>query len=66
MLPAVLGDTTHDLHPSKVVERPKVIYNKKTKKFVLWAHIESANYGKAASGVAVSDSPIGPFKYLGS
>ena len=66
VLPAVVGDTTHDLHPSKVVERPKVIYNKKTKKFVMWAHIESANYGKAASGVAISDSPVGPFTYLGS
>lgn len=55
-----------DLHKSKVVERPKVVYNPKTGKFVMWAHVESADYGKAAAGVAVSDTPVGPFKYLGS
>lgn len=66
VLPAVKDDSTHDLHPSKVLERPKVVYNAKTGKFVMWAHVESADYGKAAAGVAVSDSPTGPFTYLGS
>ncbi|MFA6872787.1 MAG: glycoside hydrolase family 43 protein [Bacteroidaceae bacterium] len=56
----------HDLNPSQVLERPKVIYNKRTKKFVMWAHVESADYGKAAAGVAISNSPIGEFTYLGS
>lgn len=55
-----------DLHKSKVLERPKVVYNSQTGKFVMWAHVESADYSKAAAGVAVSDSPAGPFKYLGS
>ena len=32
----------------------------------MWAHVDSADYGKAAAGVAVSDSPAGPFEYLGS
>ena len=40
VLPAVKDDPNHDLHPSKVLERPKVIYNKKTGKFVMWAHVE--------------------------
>lgn len=66
VLPAVIDDESHDLHPSKVLERPKVIYNEKTKKFVLWAHVESADYSKACAGVAVSDSPTGPFAYKGS
>ena len=57
---------SHDLHKSKVLERPKVVYNAKTGKFVMWAHVESADYSKAAAGVAVADSPTGPFKYLGS
>lgn len=59
-------DSLHDLHTSKVLERPKVVYNKKTGKFVMWMHIDSADYKKACAGVAVSDSPIGPFEYLGS
>ena len=66
VLPAVKDDPNHDLHPSKVLERPKVVYNKKTGKFVLWAHVESADYSKACAGVAVSDSPVGPFVYQGS
>lgn len=66
VLPAEKNDSTSDLHPSKVVERPKVIYNAKTGKFVMWVHIDSADYTKACAGVAVADSPIGPFNYIGS
>ena len=66
VLPAVPDDPSHDLHPSKVLERPKVVYNAGTGKFVMWAHDESADYSKACAGVAVADSPTGPFKYLGS
>ena len=32
----------------------------------MWAHVESADYSKACAGVAVSDSPVGPFIYQGS
>jgi hypothetical protein len=66
VLAANSGDAKSDLHPSKVVERPKVIYNPATRKFVMWMHIDSASYGLALSGVAISDKPSGPFKYLGS
>lgn len=59
-------DPNHDLHQSKVVERPKVIYNKKTKRFVMWIHAESADYSKACAGVAVGDTPTGPFTYIES
>lgn len=66
VLPSVPDDPESDLHPSKVIERPKVIYNASTGKYVMWVHAESADYGKAAAGVAVSDSPTGQFEYLGS
>lgn len=59
-------DSAHDLHASKVLERPKVVYNARTGKFVMWAHVESADYSKACAGVAVADTPTGPFTYLGS
>ncbi|KAG6398190.1 hypothetical protein SASPL_139645 [Salvia splendens] len=64
VLPAEETDETHDLHKSNVLERPKVIYNDKTAKYVMWMHIDDANYTKASVGVAVSDSPTGPFDYL--
>jgi hypothetical protein len=49
------------LYYKKVVERPKVIYCEKTKKFVMWMHVDSADYTFAGVGIAVSDSPVGPF-----
>lgn len=58
------SNSTHDLHKSNVLERPKVIYNDKTSQYVMWMHIDDVNYTKASVGVAVSDSPTGPFQYL--
>jgi hypothetical protein len=66
VLSAVVEDPTHDLHPSKVAERPKVIYNARTHKYVMWLHIDTADYAYARAGVAVSDRPNGPYQYLGS
>jgi len=56
----------HDLHPSQVVERPKVIHNPVTGQYVMWLHIDSPDYTKASTGVAVSDRVTGPYTYLGS
>ena len=49
------------------VERPKVLYNAKTGKFVMWMHVENGvDYRDAACAVAVCDTPDGEFTYLGS
>lgn len=50
---------------SGVCERPKVLYNAQTKKFVIWMHLDANNYTVAMAGVAVSDSPTGIFRFLG-
>lgn len=55
----------HDLSPEGVAERPVVLYNVKTRKFVMWFHLDSADYTRASVGLAVSDSPCGPFEYRG-
>lgn len=51
-----------------IVERPKVLYNVKTKKFVMWFHLDAAydgrGYGYRHVGVAQADSPAGPFEYV--
>ncbi|MFR2047927.1 MAG: hypothetical protein ACLS3U_08340 [Lachnospiraceae bacterium] len=49
----------------KVTERPKVLYNKKTNKFVMWAHFEMENYLDAAVAIATCDTPDGDFTYHG-
>ena len=66
VLPSRPNDLGSELHPSQVIERPKVIYNDSTGKFVMWMHIESPDYEKAHAGVAISDTPTGEFEYLGS
>lgn len=49
------------------IERPKVIYCKKTGKYILWAHYENGrNYRKAAACVASCDSPDGDFIFHGA
>lgn len=68
VLPVELNDTTSDIAQGCVMERPKVIYNDKTKQFVMWFHLElkGKGYAAARSAVAVSDSPTGPFRFLRS
>jgi len=66
VLPAVQNDPKHDLHKSNVLERSKVLFNPVTKKYVMWIHVDSEDYALSHAGVAVSDSPTGPFQYLGS
>ncbi|MDP4275834.1 MAG: glycoside hydrolase family 43 protein, partial [Bacteroidota bacterium] len=57
-----------DIEKGCIIERPKVVFNKKTGKFVMWFHLElkGKGYGAALASVAVSDEVIGPYKYLRS
>lgn len=68
VLPVVTNDTTSEITQGCIMERPKVIYNEKTGKFVMWFHLElkGKGYAAARSAVAVADRPTGPFKYLRS
>ena len=54
----------HMLEPKNVIERPKVVYNKKAKQFVMWMHADTADYVYGGIGVAVSKTPTGPFEFL--
>ena len=63
---ALKGGAHPDIDPSMVLERPKVLHNPRTGKFVMWMHIDSGDYELARLGVAVSDNPHGPFRYQGS
>jgi hypothetical protein len=64
----MLDDENSMLQRGSVVERPKVIHNKKTGKFVMWFHHELKNqgYNAALTGVAVADSVTGPYEYIDS
>lgn len=51
-----------------IMERPKVVYNKETGKFVMLFHLElkGRGYEAARVGFAVSDTPTGPFEFIRS
>lgn len=60
-----------------VLERPKVFFNPKTSKYVMYMHLDGSvmgtdkktpgwAYAYARVGVATSDKPTGPFKYVRS
>ncbi len=57
-----------DIERGCIIERPKVIKNNKTGKYVMWFHLErkNNNYTDALSGVAVSDRITGPYQYIKS
>lgn len=59
-------DTTSDIARGCVMERPKVIYNDKTRKYVMWFHLElrGKGYNAARTAVAVSDVVTGPYTFL--
>lgn len=61
-------DSTSLLVKGSVVERPKVIYNKKTQTFVMWFHheLKGQGYKAALTGLAISDKVTGPYKYIKS
>ena len=64
----VAADPASDIAEGSIIERPKVIFNERTKKFVMWFHLEmkGQGYNAARSGVAVAEQAAGPFHYLKS
>ena len=65
---SVSEEAGNEIEKGCIIERPKVIYNEKTKKFVMWFHLElkGKGYAAARAGVAVSDSPAGPYRFVSS
>jgi hypothetical protein len=67
-LAVVENDESHDITKGCVLERPKVIYNKSTKKFVMWFHLElkGQGYNAARTGLAIADNATGPYTFIKS
>ena len=65
---AVSEEAGHDIERGCIMERPKVLYNAKTNKFVMLFHLELKGRGYEAARVAfaVSDTPTGPFRFVRS
>ena len=65
-LPVEENDESSPIIKGCVIERPKVIYNAKTGKFVMYFHLElkGKGYSAAQAAVAVSDNVTGPYKLV--
>ena len=58
----ITKQTSTDLAASdRIIERPKVIYNETSKKYVMWLHWEGASYATAEAGVFTSDTVDGTY-----
>jgi hypothetical protein len=64
----VSGEKHSDIEKGCIIERPKVIYNPKTRRFVMYFHLElkGKGYNAARVGIAVSDRVTGGYKFLKS
>lgn len=64
----VSDDAKSDIARGSIIERPKVVYNSRTKRYVMWFHLEllARGYSSALAGIAASDKVTGPYQYLKS
>jgi len=66
------NDPNNELFAPVRFERPKIVYNAQTKKFVLWCHFVKSpgdhgfTPGTAEAGVAVCDTVNGTYEWLGT
>ncbi len=65
VLNLVVGDDAHDLAYECNFDRPKVVFNKKSGNFIAFFKLYLKGKGTVTGfvGVAISQSPTGPFKY---
>lgn len=60
IIPPEPDDPLSGLHPSSCMDRPHIIYNKKTKKYVCWLKIMSHDLTQSAM-VLIADHILGPY-----
>ena len=60
-----IGDPEH-LGKGAILERPKVFYNPKTKKYVMYMHLDGPGYKVARVAIAISDTVDGEYTYVKS
>ena len=60
-----MTDDNVDIASGRTLERPKVFYNEKTGKWVMWIHWENgSDYGQAKVAVCQADQVGGPYKLV--
>jgi hypothetical protein len=65
IIPPNVEDENSPLHPSQFMDRPHIIFNEKTGKFVCWLKIMKKE-GTQESTVLISDHILGPYTIVKS
>lgn len=65
IIPPNTGDETSSLHPAQYMDRPHIIFNKKTGKFVCWLKIMKKD-GAQESTILTADHILGPYTMVRS
>jgi hypothetical protein len=65
IIPPVEDDPESPLHPAQLADRPHIIYNTRTGKFVCWIKIMHRDQSQSAT-VLTSDSITGPYEIVAS
>ena len=63
----IMVDNEHPdspFYPVNIMDRPHILHNKKTGKFLLWAKCAGRDFNTSVFGVCIADSIKGPFTYL--
>lgn len=63
IIPPNTEDETSSLHPSACMDRPHIIYNKTTKKFVCWLKIMNKNETQTET-ILTADNITGPYTII--
>lgn len=58
-------ENMQDISEGRLLERPKVIHNARTGKWVMWAHWENGkDYGQARVAILEADEITGPYRFI--
>lgn len=60
IIPPDEKDETSPLHPTAMLDRPHILYNRKTKQYVCWCKIMQTN-GEQTETVLTADTILGPY-----
>jgi hypothetical protein len=60
IIPPVLDDETSSLHPASNMDRPHIIYNKETGKYVCWLKIMEKDHTQTLT-ILTADQLLGPY-----
>lgn len=61
IIPPEPDNPESSLHPSKCMDRPHIVYNESTKKYVCWLKIMNSNQTQSET-VLTADNILGPYK----